>query len=378
MTKRRGNGEGTVYKRKDGRWEGRYTVQTPSGPKRRTLYGRTRQEAAARLTKALAAADGTLVFDDEDLTVGEYLKRWINDSVRGDVGHRTYHSYLYHVENHISPALGRTKLKNLSPMQIQALYRSKLDGGYAPSTVRYTHAVLRRALKQALRWGLVPRNAAEAVDPPKVRREEVMALSPDQIRTLLRAASGERFEALYVLAVYSGLRQGELLALRWSDVDLASGKLRVSRQLQRTRDRRGLVFTQLKNGKMRRTIRVGGAAVEALRAHRARQAEEKLKAGPHYRDEDLIFATYAGTPLNASNVAYRSLKPLLERAGLPPVRFHDLRHACATLLLSAAVPPKVVQERLGHANIAMTMDVYSHVMPDLQESAAAALEAALR
>ena len=145
-----------------------------------------------------------------------------------------------------------------------------------------------------------------------------MALSSDQVRKLLRAARGERFEALYVLAVYTGLRQGELLALRWSDVDLASGKLRVSRQLQRTRARKGLIITHLKNGKMRRTIRVGGAALEALRAHRARQAEEKLKAGPHYRDEDLIFATYTGTPLDASNVINRSLKPLLERAGLRP------------------------------------------------------------
>ena len=377
MTKRRGNGEGTLYERRDGRWEGRYTVQTPSGPKRRTLYGRTRKEAAAKLTKALAAADGNLVFDDEALTVGAYLGRWLNDSVRGDVAHRTYHSYLYHVEHHISPALGRTKLKNLSPMQVQGLYRSKLDAGYKPSTVRYTHAVLSRALKQALRWGLVPRNVADAVDPPKVRREEVEALSPDQVKELLGAARGERLEALYVLAVYTGLRQGELLALRWDDVDLVSGKLRVSRQLQRTRDRKGLIITRLKNGKMRRTIRVGGSAVEALSAHRARQAEEKLKAGPHYRDQGLIFATHAGTPLDASNVINRSLKPLLERAGLPPVRFHDLRHSCATLLLSAAVPPKVVQERLGHANIAMTMDVYSHVMPDLQESAAAALETAL-
>jgi integrase len=211
-----------------------------------------------------------------------------------------------------------------------------------------------------------------------VVRKEVRALSPVETRALLFAAHVERLEALYVLAVHTGLRQGELLGLRWEDANLETGKLRVVRQVQRMRDGGGLVFAPLKNAKSRRTIAITASAVEALRRQRARQAEEKLRAGGLYRDGGLMFATESGTPLDAQNVVNRSFKPLLERAGLPrTVRFHDLRHTSATLLLSQGVNPKIAQERLGHANISMTMDTYSHVMPDMQEQAAAAMDAAL-
>jgi len=377
MAKRRGNGEGTITRRKDGRWEARYTAQTENGPKRKVLYGKTRQEVAKKLTKAMADRDGGLVFDDEKLSLGEYLDRWLNDSVRDNVRPRTLDNYRLQVWQHIAPALGRIKLKNLSPGHVQRLYRSKLDAGLKPSSVRTIHAALHRALKQAVRWGLVPRNVTDAVDPPKLVREEINALSPEETRRFLATARGDRLEALYVLAIHCGPRRGELLGLRWSDVDLDAGTLRINRQLQRMRDGSGLVFSEPKNKKARRTIRLTKAASEALRRHRKRQAEEKLY-GTLYEDQDLIFATTIGTPLEPSNIDNRSFKPLLVEAGLRPIRFHDLRHTCATLMLSQGVNPKIAQERLGHSTISQTMDTYSHVLPDMQDRAAAALESALR
>jgi integrase len=277
------------------------------------------------------------------------------------------------VRRYIRPALGNKKLVKLDARHVQALLRSKLDEGLSPTTVRYTYAVLRRALKQAKRWRLVEHNVAEDVDPPRQIKQETKVLSSEQVRALLVAARGDRLESLYVLGVTVGLRQGELLGLRWDDVDLKTGKLKIDRQLQRRRDGSGLALVPTKTGRGR-TVRLGSAATKALKAHRQRQAEEKLKAGSLYPDHHLIFVTTIGTPLDAQNVVNRSFKPLLERAGLPPIRFHDLRHTCASLLLSKGINPKIVQECLGHSSITVTMDVYSHLMPDIQAGAADAMD----
>jgi integrase len=375
MAKRRGNGEGTITRRKDGRWEARYTADTGTGPKRKVLYGKTRAEVAEKLTKAMADRDGGLVFDTNNQTVGEYLARWLNDSVRGSVKPITFESYERLVRVHIVPALGRVKLKNLSPPHLQAFYRDRLDAGLSPVTVRYLHSLLHRSLKQALRWNLVHSNVAKAVDPPKIPRKTMQALAPEQARIFLDAAREDRLEALYVLAVHCGLRQGELLALRWEDVDLETRTLRVGRTLSHTKD--GPTFTAPKTPRSRRTVRLTTGAVEALKRHSERQAEEIVRMDTLYRDQGLVFASEVGTPLNRHNVNYRSFKPLLERAGLPNIRFHDLRHTCATLLLGRGVHPKFVQELLGHATIAITLDTYSHVLPNMGDQASRAMEDAL-
>jgi integrase len=227
-------------------------------------------------------------------------------------------------------------------------------------------------MEQALRWGLLPRNVSEAVDPPKARREEIRPLSADEARRLLEEACGDRLEALYVLAVQCGLRQGELLGLRWEDVDLESGTLQVRRTLTTTKD--GPEFTAPKTAKGRRSIKLTAGAVDALERHHDRQFEETSRLARLWQDYGLVFATTTGTPLNPSNLVSRSFKPLLKRAGLPVIRFHDLRHTCATLLLSRGVHPKLVQELLGHATIAITLDTYSHVLPGMGDQIANAME----
>jgi integrase len=263
-------------------------------------------------------------------------------------------------------------LSRLTPQQVQQLYAQKLSAGLSPTTVAHLHAVLHRALGAALRLGLVQRNVTELVDAPHVSPPEMQVLTPEQARIFLQAASTDRLEALYVLAITSGMRLGELLAVKWRDVDLDRGSLQVRATLQHTDE--GYNFFQPKTKRSRRHVTLTRGAVEALRRHRARQAEERLLAGAGWKDLGLIFTNTAGGPLHKSNLHFRSFKPLLQAAGLPPIRFHDLRHTAATLLFLQGVHPKVVSEMLGHASVSITLDLYSHVLPNMQRDASDALD----
>jgi integrase len=261
---------------------------------------------------------------------------------------------------------------------VRALYREKLDSGLSSATVRKMHSILRKALKQAVLDGLIPRNACDAVKPPKVERKEIKPLDREQAKTLLEAASGDRLEALYVLAVHTGMREGELLGLKWEDVDLERGLLRLRYALVREGGK--VVLGDLKTPKSRRSIRLTAVATNALRGHLERQLAEMERMGSLYQPGGLVFATEHGTLINPSNLRNRSFKPLLRRAfgeGSPDICFHDLRHTCATLLLIQGTHPKLVQELLGHATIAMTLDTYSHFLPSMGEQTVRAMEAAL-
>jgi integrase len=271
--------------------------------------------------------------------------------------------------------LGSVKLKALSPTHVRGLYKEKLSS-LSPRTVQYIHVTLHKALKQAVSDGLIPRNATEAVKPPQVRREEIRPLTPEQVKMLIDAASGDRLEALYVLAVHTGLRQGELLGLKWDDIDLEAGTLQVRRALITARGGPRLAAPKTKGS--RRRVSLTGTAAQVLKGHLERQLEEIDQAGSLWQENGLVFASETGTPLDRRDVTSRRFKPLLQRAGLPHFRFHDLRHTCATLLLTKNVNPKVVSEMLGHSSIAVTLDTYSHVLPNMQDSAARALEEALR
>ncbi len=373
---KRGNGEGSITRRKDGLYMARYTVQTATGSKRKALYGKTRLEVAAKLSKALADREGGLTFDAGNLTVGDYLARWLSDSVRGTVRISTFERHEQIIRAHLAPAFGRVKLKAVTPAHVRSLHREKLDSGLAPATVRKIHSTLHKALSQAVADGLIPRNAAD-VKAPRPAPDEMRPLSEAEARTFLDAAreAGDRFEALYVLAITTGLRRGELLGLRWDDADLDRGTLRVGRALVREGGRYVVGETKTRRG--RRQVNLTPRTVAALKAHRKRQLEQRVRLAGLYEDHGLIFSSENGTPLNPENLVKRSFKPLLKRAGLPEIRFHDLRHTCATLLLGRGVHPKIVQELLGHATIAMTLDTYSHYLPSMGDQASGAMGDAL-
>ncbi|MDP9440017.1 MAG: site-specific integrase [Actinomycetota bacterium] len=374
--RRRGNGEGSISRhKKSGLWMARYWAETPKGLKRKTVYGKTREVVRDKMAKALADRADGLVFDDENVTVGEYLDSWLEGVVRGSVRRSTYERYEVAVRVHIKPALGRLKLGKLTPARVQSFYRGKLDEGCAPASVNKLHVTLHKALDQAVKWHMVPGNVAEVVRAPRPAPEEMRTLSAEEARRLLEAARGDKLEALFVLAVTTGMRQGELLALKWQDVDLENAKISVRRTITMSGGR--ILFGEPKTKKSRRTILLTEAAVRALREHLDRQVGVIESLGDLYQDQGLIFASEVGTPMNPTNLRRRSFASLLKRAGLPQIRFHDLRHTCATLLLSRNVHPKYVQELLGHANIAITLDTYSHVIPGMGNHAAKAMEEAL-
>ncbi|MGH3089672.1 MAG: tyrosine-type recombinase/integrase [Rubrobacteraceae bacterium] len=380
--KKQGNGSGTVYprKNKDGKITGYRGLYFTAGGRRRAVSGKTKTEAKAALRQAMADSDRGLVFDADNLTLGEFLDRWLSDSVADTVKATTFERYEQITRLHLKPSLGRVKLKGIAPAHIRGLYREKLDGGMSSRTVRYMHTTLHKALKQAVMDGLIPRNATEAVKPPQPSREEMHPLTPDEAKHFLKTArdTGDRLEALYVLAIHTGLRQGELLALKWNDVDLEDGSLQVRRTLSITKD--GPVFTAPKTSGSRRSVKLTNTATTALRSHLKRQLAEIDRVGSLWNPGDadgLIFASETGEPLDRRIVTKHRFKPLLKRAGLPEIRFHDLRHTAATLLLSKNVNPKIVSEMLGHSTIAITLDTYSHVLPNMRDHAAKAMEEAL-
>ena len=371
---KRGNGEGSIYPHKRGGvkvgYRGSYWVDAAEGPKRRYITGETREDVAEKLAKAISDRADGLVFDAGSTTTGEYLTRWLSDSVRGTVQGSTYRSYGRVVDGHLVPGVGRVKLAKLRPDHIRRLYRSMLDAGKATRTVQYAHALLKRALAQAVMDGLIPRNAAEAVRPPKLKRDEIQPLNADQVRALLDA-SDERSRALYTVAVRTGMRPGEILALRWSDVDLEAGTVQINRALSEGE------FSTPKTPRSRRRISLSPATVAALKAHRKRQLEERIAKAGLWEDHGLVFPSSVGTPKSQRNLN-REFKNAAKRAGLPDhFKLYDLRHTCATLLLARNVHPKYVQELLGHASIALTLDTYSHVIPGMDGGTGGAIDEAL-
>ncbi|MEJ7632216.1 MAG: site-specific integrase [Rubrobacteraceae bacterium] len=377
MARKNANGEGTIYprKNKNGKITGyraSYWVQTPQGQKRRYISAKKREDVAKKLRKILHDMDSGLFVDAGPLTVEEYLIRWLKESMKDTVRTSTHQRYEQIVRLHLVQGIGHLKLKDLAPGHVQRLYRDRLDSGLSSGTVRKSHNVLHKALSQAMRWGLVPRNVTELTDPPRENPKEVNPLSPEEAHRLLEAAQGNPLEALYVLAVHTGMREGELLALKWDDVDLDNGVVNVNRTL--TKDKGRLLFGETKSAKGRRRVDLTNAAVESLRNHVSRQMDDIARLGDLYQDQGLVFTTYTGAPINPSNLRQRSLAKLLKKAGLRKIRFHDLRHTCATLLLRREVHPKFVQELLGHANVEMTLGRYSHFSPGMGRRTAQAME----
>lgn len=359
MTKRRVKGEGSVYQRKDGRFVGEYD---DANGKRRYVSGKHKVDVRAKLREKLADRDEGIVVDSEGLTVEKYLDRWLGE-IRDTVRPGTFRPYEAIVRLHLKPTIGRTKLDKLNALQLQTLYREKLAAGLSPRRVQYIHATISKALKDATRWQQVKNNAAIAATPPRPISREMDILTREQARVLLRTAkrTQPKMYALYALAVSTGMRQGEILGLQRHDVDLDAGTIRISRSVYN-----GTV-SEPKTASGRRTIMLSKLALDALRDHLAR-----------YAGGVWIFATTKGTPVSCHNLHNRSWKPLLRAAGLPhEIRFHDLRHGAASMLLGEGVPVPVVSALLGHRDPSITLRVYAKMMVDQQGTAALAMNGIL-
>ena len=377
----RANGEGTVSRRKDGRWEARIFLREDGQWRRRSLYAKTKAEASRKLREALRNRDQGVATPRGSTTVGEFLATWLG-GVEPSLKLQSRRRYRQVVTDYLIPTLGHRKLVDLSPEDLQAFYADRLAAGLSPATVRLAHFVLHRALTRALRSGKVSRNVADAsmVDLPRLPRTEPAHLDPDQVRRAFVAAKGDRLEALWALALTAGLRRGELLGLRWDAVDLDSGAVDVRYTLEPDGS-----LGEPKSASSRRRVPVADFAVAALRAHSSRQAAERLAAGDQWREPtlpiiggkpvvgDLVFTNPRGQPLPPM-VLGRAWALLLERAGLPRMPFHAARHTAASLMAEAGLGPKVAAERLGHSSPSLTLGRYTHVSEGQRREAAATVE----
>jgi integrase len=379
---KRGQGEGTIRQRPDGVWEARISLgYAGARRRRRSFYGRTKTEVREKMQAALRAMQAGMPVPDARLTVEQYLRGWL-ESLEGTVRPATQAAYRNWILRHVIPELGRTRLAKLGPNDVQRLVNRKLAEGLSPQSVHHIRAVLRRALRRAVRWGLVARNAAALADPPRVPHRPLVQITPEAARGILAAVAGTRIEAPVTLTLYTGLRQGETLGLRWSDIDLDGRTLRVGLALQRLRGADGrpsrLTLVEPKTSRSRRTVDFPAAVADVLRRHRAAQAQERLTAGQLWQESvpGLVFTTATGGPLDGPTLT-KSLHARLVRAGLPRWTYHDLRHGCATLLLASGTDIAVVRDILGHSTIAVTANTYAAILPSLQRAAADRLAALL-
>jgi integrase len=372
MAGRRGNGSGSITQHPSkGLWEARLTLETGQ---RKSWYAKTYREAERILTRAKRERDlGAQVDFDERQTVAQYLTGWLDAVKSSGVKPRGFARYESDVRLHLIPAVGAIRLAKLSPQHLQRLYAQELDAGFAPASVAHMHAVIHAALETAVRHNVIARNVADLVKAPRTEASEMRILTKEQVERLLKAASTDRLYALYLLAVRTGMRQGELMALRWSDVHLDDHHLQVHHTLHFARGGEWML-TPPKTKKSRRRIDLAPSVVEALRVHRRQQIADQLAGGPGWNADGFVFCKPTGQPWRGTHLYARHFVPLLKRAGLPLIRFHDLRHTAASLLLLAHVDIKVVSELLGHSSVAVTRDRYTHIAPSLQKDAAAALE----
>lgn len=362
--KKRANHEGAVYQTDEGRW--RAEVRLPNG---KTKYFQAPTQAAVLAKKKdfeLQLAQGLESLDAEQ-PVKVFLERWLADVQKNAVRTSTYESYEQVLRKRVYPRIGNLKLSKVTGQHLQALYSELQKEGYSPASVVRTHSILHKAFKQALMWRIIVRNPADEVSRPRIPRHEMKTLDVEQVRALVEAASSQLWRALFALAGTHGLRRGEALATRWRDIDLVEGSLSVVRTLHHPKGG-GYEFSEPKTKNGRRKIRLAQHVLKELRAHRTEQLEHRLAAGEFWVDEDLVFANEFGRPLGEDKVT-ENFHRALERAELPRIRFHDLRHTAATVMMSLGVHAKMVQETLGHGNVGITLDIYSHVTPDMQQDA---------
>jgi len=366
MAKRRYNNEGSIYRDRDG-----FRAQISIHGKRLSFSARTHQECRAWLKQMKAQIDEGLTYRGSQFTLSEFLTTWLGNK-KGSMRPGPWGQYNRAVEKYINPPLGKIKLQELRPDQIQRFYTRLQDQDIGVPTIRKIHTVLRSALSQAEKMSLITRNPAKAVIVPNAPTKEMRILDDRQVNQFIITLMGHRWEALFHLALATGMRQMELLGLKWSDVDWVNNKIRVERQLERNLNK-GIRFAPTKTKAGKRTIKLGLHTMKILQNHYENQHSLRQEAAEKWCEYDLIFTTNIGTPINHSNLR-RDFKMLLSEAGLPAIRFHDLRHTAASLMLNNDIHYKAVSERLGHARPSITLDIYSHVDSAMQDKAAEVID----
>lgn len=376
---RAAQGAGTIRQRPDGRWEARYTLGRNPGTGRqvqKSVYGATQKEVRQRLQQiAVSISEGTYM-EPSKMTVGEWLDVWHAEYLNG-VKPNTVITYGQQIKNHIAPALGAVQLRSLNGTQIQRFYNQMHKGGLSPKTIKNVHGVLHSALKQALKLGYIRVNPCDSCTLPRVEKAEIQPLDAPELRRFLDAIKGHRFEALYLVDLFTGMREGEILGLQWQCVDFEKGTITVNKQLHRPREKGAAYrFGPPKNDKPR-IITPAPFVLEVLKERKRRQAADRIKAGPLWNDcgfPDLVFTGETGRFLCYNPIA-KALKCVLRELGIQERRFHDLRHTYAVASLQAGDDIKTVQENLGHHSAAFTMDTYAHVTETMKQASAARMEA---
>ena len=332
-----------------------------------------KKEAEKRLRELLTQLDKGIYVKPGKTKLGEYLRSWLVDYCRPNLSPRTQELYSYICEKHLIPTLGNVSLTELKPQHLQHLYSEKLSSGLSNRTVQIIHITLHKALKNAVKSGLLVRNVAEAVDTPKIQRHEMHVMSETDLHIFLEMARNTKYYPLFYAALFTGMRRSELLALRWQDVDLLLCQLSVTRSMQYLHNAEPegrITFKEPKTPKSRRLIALSPSTVSVLNEHREVQSKLRQSLGlTPLSDNDLVFSHFDGKPLLPNSVTHAWIK-LVRRCGLKGIRLHDARHTHASLMLKQGIHPKIVQERLGHSSIQITLDTYSHVAPGLQQAAA--------
>jgi integrase len=366
MAKKRGNNEGSVFKRNNGTW----CAQVSLKGKRISRTFKTQKEGQIWIRETSNRIDTGLRYENVHLTLEDFLERWLRSS-KSSLNKRVWAQYSQIARDYILPELGQRKLVDLHPSQIQALYDKHLASGVGVRTVQYVHSILRSCLFQAVKLGVLQKNPVIVTSPPRSEYKEMQVLNEKEAQLLLTTSilKEDRYAALYNLALTTGMRQGELLGLKWEDINWERKTLHIQRQLSRAPNG-ALKLTRPKTRGSIRTISIGAATISILKEHQRQQYIEACQKGTAWKELDLVFPTSVGTPTNHGNLLRRSFKPLLDDAGLPEIRFHDLRHTAASLMLNHGVHVLIVSKRLGHAKPSITLDVYGHIMSGMQEEAA--------
>lgn len=371
---RRGKGEGSIYQRKDGRWEGAVTNGTTAkgNPKRIRIYGESRTEVAAQLADLLSAQGNGLLVKPEQTTLQQYLLQWLEFKAM-QVRETTLENYTLVLNKHAISKLGRKKLQKVTPIDLQHLYTQMQVSGLSSRSVRYTHSLLNGAFKQALRWGLVARNPAEALMLPKKETYEPTVWTGEQALNFLAISRTEPgpYYTLFLLATVTGMRRGELLGLQWNDIGWSNCLIRVERSVAAVKG--GRRINKPKTIKGKRKVYVSPDLLDVLKEHKAQQQLDRTKAGEFWQNSGFIFTNEIGEGLYPSTVS-RVFKRLIKDTGLPSIRLHDLRHSYASLASLRGVPAKVLSERLGHASVSFTQQVYQHLYDEQHRAAALSID----